>query len=96
MSETNGVAQLSETEARELVNTVAFLQERLAELEDATDGWQQVGGEGEREFSREFLRKITALSRVMYLKNTLIKRAVHIHPTVSELLPTTLWSLKPL
>jgi len=35
---------------------------------------------------------------VMYAKSpyTLIKRAVHIHPTVSELVPTTLWSLKPL
>ena len=35
---------------------------------------------------------------VMYAKApyTLIKRAVHIHPTVSELVPTTLWSLKPL
>ena len=35
---------------------------------------------------------------VMYAKApyTLITRAVHIHPTVSELIPTTLWSLKPL
>ena len=35
---------------------------------------------------------------VMYAKApyTLIKRAVHIHPTVSELVPTTLWSLQPL
>ncbi len=35
---------------------------------------------------------------VMYAKApyTLIKRAMHIHPTVSELIPTTLWSLKPL
>ena len=35
---------------------------------------------------------------VMYAKApyTLIERAVHIHPTVSELIPTTLWSLKPL
>jgi len=35
---------------------------------------------------------------VMYAKApyTLIKRAMHIHPTVSELLPTTLWSLTPL
>jgi pyruvate/2-oxoglutarate dehydrogenase complex dihydrolipoamide dehydrogenase (E3) component len=33
---------------------------------------------------------------VMYAKApyTLIKRAMHIHPTVSELLPTTLWTLK--
>ena len=32
---------------------------------------------------------------VMYAKApyTLIERAVHIHPTVSELVPTTLWSL---
>jgi pyruvate/2-oxoglutarate dehydrogenase complex dihydrolipoamide dehydrogenase (E3) component len=35
---------------------------------------------------------------VMYARApyTLIKRAMHIHPTVSELVPTTLWSLKPL
>jgi pyruvate/2-oxoglutarate dehydrogenase complex dihydrolipoamide dehydrogenase (E3) component len=35
---------------------------------------------------------------VMYAKApyTLIERAMHIHPTVSELVPTTLWSLKPL
>jgi pyruvate/2-oxoglutarate dehydrogenase complex dihydrolipoamide dehydrogenase (E3) component len=35
---------------------------------------------------------------VMYARApyTLIKRAMHIHPTVSELIPTTLWSLKPL
>jgi pyruvate/2-oxoglutarate dehydrogenase complex dihydrolipoamide dehydrogenase (E3) component len=35
---------------------------------------------------------------VMYAKApyTLIKRAVHIHPTVSELVPTTLWTLEPL
>jgi pyruvate/2-oxoglutarate dehydrogenase complex dihydrolipoamide dehydrogenase (E3) component len=35
---------------------------------------------------------------VMYAKApyTLITRAVHIHPTVSELIPTMLWSLKPL
>jgi pyruvate/2-oxoglutarate dehydrogenase complex dihydrolipoamide dehydrogenase (E3) component len=33
---------------------------------------------------------------VMYARApyTLIKRAMHIHPTVSELLPTTLWALK--
>ena len=35
---------------------------------------------------------------VMYAKApyTLIQRAMHIHPTVSELIPTMLWSLKPL
>jgi pyruvate/2-oxoglutarate dehydrogenase complex dihydrolipoamide dehydrogenase (E3) component len=41
---------------------------------------------------------VHAILDVMYAKSpyTLIKRAVHIHPTVSELVPTTLWSLKPL
>jgi pyruvate/2-oxoglutarate dehydrogenase complex dihydrolipoamide dehydrogenase (E3) component len=35
---------------------------------------------------------------VMYAKApyTLIQRAVHIHPTVSELIPTMLGDLKPL
>src|SRR5262249_2704735 len=35
---------------------------------------------------------------VMYAKApwTTIRRAVHIHPTVSELIPTMLWDLKPL
>ena len=41
---------------------------------------------------------IHSILDVMYAKApyTLIERAVHIHPTVSELVPTTLWSLKPL
>jgi len=35
---------------------------------------------------------------VMYAKRpyTVISRAVHIHPTVSELIPTVLQDLKPL
>ena len=35
---------------------------------------------------------------VMYAKApyTTIRRAVHIHPTVSELVPTMMWDLKPL
>jgi len=35
---------------------------------------------------------------VMYAKApyTVIQRAMHIHPTVSELIPTTLGELKPL
>ncbi len=41
---------------------------------------------------------IHALLDVMYAKApyTVISRAVHIHPTVAELLPTVLQELKPL
>ncbi|MFQ5677032.1 MAG: FAD-dependent oxidoreductase, partial [bacterium] len=41
---------------------------------------------------------IHSILDVMYAKKpyTLIQRAVHIHPTVSELIPTLLGSLKPL
>lgn len=41
---------------------------------------------------------VHVLLDVMYAKApyTLVSRAVHIHPTVSELLPTTLQNLKPL
>lgn len=41
---------------------------------------------------------IHSLLDMMYAKQpyTVIKRAVHIHPTVSELIPTTLGELKPL
>jgi len=41
---------------------------------------------------------VHSLLDMMYAKApyTVISRAVHIHPTVSELVPTTLQSLKPL
>lgn len=41
---------------------------------------------------------IHAIADVMYAKGpcTVISRAVHTHPTVSELIPTTLQSLEPL
>lgn len=69
---------LSEQDARQITNTVTFLQERLVELEDAIAGWDRLEGESEREFSRDGLRRIMALSRLMFLKNPLINRAVTI------------------
>jgi pyruvate/2-oxoglutarate dehydrogenase complex dihydrolipoamide dehydrogenase (E3) component len=41
---------------------------------------------------------VHSLLDVMYAKKpyTTVQRAVHIHPTVSELIPTLLGSLKPL
>lgn len=54
------------------------LQERIAELEFATEdfGWQRLGGELGYEFSRDFLRRLVARSRLFFLQNPLINRAV--------------------
>jgi hypothetical protein len=57
------------------------LVERIAELEleveDREGSWLKLfGADADDEFSREKLRSITRLSRVLYLKNPLIRRAV--------------------
>ena len=59
---------------------VMELEERLAALEMAleTDGWRVLGGGLEQEFSRGGLRQIAELSRLMYLKNPIIQRAVDV------------------
>ena len=57
------------------------LTERLAELELALEdlSWTKIlYGEGEHEFSREALGKISYLSRLMYLKNPLINRGINV------------------
>ena len=61
-----------------LVETATYLQERLAELELALEdvGWNQLGWQTEHEFSRQGLGRICALSRLAFLKNPLINRAV--------------------
>lgn len=88
MEETNGAATngalieaeriASEAEVNGLRETVSLFSERIAELELAVEdqGWDRVSQEGEREFSREFLRRIVAFSRLMFLKNPLINRGV--------------------
>jgi hypothetical protein len=56
------------------------LSERLAALEMAleTADWRRLSMEAEQEFSREGLRAITELARIMALKNPLIKRGVEV------------------
>lgn len=56
----------------------AELTERLAALEFALEGldWRLLTTQAEHEFSREGLRTITELARIMYLKNPLIQRGV--------------------
>jgi hypothetical protein len=69
------------TEADVLAMSAELLESRIAELEFALEdvGWHElggIGGAGRREFSRDALRRIVALSRLMALKNPLIRRAV--------------------
>lgn len=74
--------RLDELEARYTGEreTNRMLKESLADLEFALEdeGWQKLGYEGEREFSRTGLKKIISLSRIMTLKNPIIQRAVEI------------------
>lgn len=66
------------TEADVLAMSAELLESRIAELEFALEdvGWHELGGVGRREFSRDALRRIIALSRLMAIKNPLIRRAV--------------------
>jgi hypothetical protein len=80
---TNGHAAPVETDdlremRRQYEDTYELLTERLAELELGQEdaGWSLLGAEGRHEFSRRFLKQVTGLSRVMFLKSPLINRAV--------------------
>lgn len=58
--------------------TREFLQESLGDLEAAMQepGWQRLTMLAEREFTRDGLGQITAVCRVMAIKNPLIKRGL--------------------
>lgn len=62
---------------QEIYQENLVLSERLGELELALEdvGWLRLSWESDQEFSREGLRIITRLARLMYLKNPLIRRA---------------------
>lgn len=61
-------------------DTIGLLEERLAELEFALEdtGWVRMIAEGQAEFSRSGLERIIAISRLMFIKNPLIQRAVNV------------------
>lgn len=75
-------AKLTETQLmlRESIDNQALLRERITELELTLEdeGWRRMAIEGEREFSRGGLSTISKLSRLMFMKNPLINRAVNI------------------
>lgn len=54
------------------------MQESIPELESYEDGWVRMAQQGSVEFSESYLQVLTRLSRVMYLKNPLINRAVEV------------------
>lgn len=62
------------------IGRVAMLQERLATLEMALESldWRVLSAQAENEFSRQGLRDITEFSRIMAIKNPLIKRGVNV------------------
>jgi hypothetical protein len=59
-------------------DSLELLTERLAELELALEdeGWLRLGLEGELDFSRPGIRSIIKLSRLMAIKNPLVKNGV--------------------
>lgn len=71
------IASLRE-EARQAEFNEEVLTERMAELELALEdtNWMRLMFENEHEFTRDGIRKITDLARMMYIKNPLINRAV--------------------
>lgn len=64
--------------ARSMDNQFEYLQEKIGTLELALEdrGWQKLTMESDHEFSQQGLMTIRNLSRVMFLKNPLIRRAV--------------------
>lgn len=75
--DTTGNATLGVQES----GTVAFLSERLLELEQqlVEQSWERLGaGAGDVELSRAALREINRWARLMYLKNPLIQRGVKV------------------
>ncbi|GAK12233.1 phage portal protein [Geomicrobium sp. JCM 19039] len=64
--------------ARGMDNQFQYLTEKIGTLELALEdqGWQKLTMESSQEFSQQGLMTIRNLSRVMFLKNPLIRRAV--------------------
>jgi hypothetical protein len=72
-----GRAELAETAAADRAMLV-HAQETIADLEARMrePGWQRLTTLADQEFTREGLRQITAVCRIMALKNPLIKRGL--------------------
>lgn len=76
-SPTASLTALSETERAQYQDSIALLETDMAQLERALaePGWQQIATLGDHTFTREGLRQIAAICRVMRVKNPLCRRA---------------------
>lgn len=74
-----GLSMLAEQLRQERAQ-VGYLEESIADLETRmySSQWQLLTAQGDMEFTREGLRQITAVDRVMAVKNPLIKRGLQI------------------
>lgn len=73
------IAELQQSNSQAEGNLV-IMRESMSRLERAfySPNWRSMAIEGEREFTREGLRMIVTLARLMRLKNPIIKRGVDI------------------
>jgi hypothetical protein len=80
LAETTGRPELRESQSG-YQETLTLLLERISELEFALEeeGWTRLSDlQNDREFSREALTRIIRQSRLMYLKNPIVNRAVNV------------------
>lgn len=77
LSEVKETIESLRVEAMQAEFNEEILTERMAQLELALEdaNWMRLMFENEHEFSRDGIRKITDLARIMYIKNPLINRA---------------------
>ena len=68
------------TEQEQLSNEVWRLKESTTRLEQAlySDDWRRIGMQADLEFSRDGVREITRLARIMKIKNPVIGRRVEV------------------
>lgn len=73
------IATLRET-GQETANNLAFVRESLQRLEQAINSpeWRALAMTADQEFTRDGLRAITTLARIMRIKNPIIKRGAEI------------------
>lgn len=71
-------SRLAYSQDRQTLAHIAEMTESMQLLEQQMyePGWQRMTADGEQEFSRDGLRQITAVCRIMAIKNPLIKRGL--------------------
>lgn len=78
-NENDNIIALAERRTQQLSNTIEYLQERITELElsKEDEGWISIGNQNrDVEFSLQHLHKVVARSRLFFIANPLINRAV--------------------